>query len=154
MLVNNLFDALNAKIPDEGIRINSPQIRVRNIMTIEPLCASSTEALVGDAIENRHFTTTVCFPARIFHLLKHFFLQIIEEFLEMLNSTEKGCKDNNTKMFTSQMTAESLRVTLMSVLDIVEFLHSQGVRYVLTAKLNQDPLEVSIYLCCGRAACS
>lgn len=106
MLVNNLFDALNAKIPDEGIRINSPQIR------------------------------------------------IIEEFLEMLNSTEKGCKDNNTKMFTSQMTAESLRVTLMSVLDIVEFLHSQGVRYVLTAKLNQDPLEVSIYLCCGRAACS
>ncbi|KAG0416296.1 hypothetical protein HPB47_006512 [Ixodes persulcatus] len=94
LLVNNLFDALNAKIPDEGIRINSPQIR------------------------------------------------IIEEFLEMLNSTEKGCKDNNTKMFTSQMTAESLRVTLMSVLDIVEFLHSQGVRYVLTAKLNQDPLEV------------
>lgn len=60
----------------------------------------------------------------------------------MLNSTEKSCKEDNTKMFASQMTVESLRVTLMSVLDVIDLLHKQGVPYVLTVKLNQDPLEV------------
>ncbi|KAK8780202.1 hypothetical protein V5799_018457 [Amblyomma americanum] len=36
---------------------------------------------------------------------------------------------------------ESLRVTLMSVLSLIEFSHSRGVSYVFTASLNQDPLE-------------
>lgn len=58
----------------------------------------------------------------------------------MLNSKEKSCKENTTKMFASQMTAESLRVTL-SVLDIIKLLHKKGVPYVLTVKLNQDALE-------------
>lgn len=60
----------------------------------------------------------------------------------MLNSTEKSCKEDNTKMFASQMTIESLRVTLMSILDVIDLLHKQGVPYVVTVKLNQDPLEV------------
>lgn len=60
----------------------------------------------------------------------------------MLNETEQQCRQTNTKMFASQMTVESLRVTLMSVLDIIDIMHSKGVPYVLTAKLNQDPLEV------------
>lgn len=38
---------------------------------------------------------------------------------------------------------ESLRVTLSSVLDIIRFLLLKGAHYVLTGKLNQDPLEVS-----------
>ncbi|KAH8020985.1 hypothetical protein HPB51_011352 [Rhipicephalus microplus] len=68
--------------------------------------------------------------------------QVIREFLKMLNSTEKSCKEDNTKMFASHMSVESLRVTLMSVLDVIDLLHKQGVPYILTVKLNQDPLEV------------
>ncbi|KAH8029949.1 hypothetical protein HPB51_005973 [Rhipicephalus microplus] len=90
--MNDLFDSLNAKCPAEGIRKNSPQMKV------------------------------------------------IIEFIDMLNSTEEESV-NNTKLFASQMTTESLRVTLMSVIDIMTWLHNKDVRYVLTAKLNQDPLE-------------
>ncbi|KAH7973296.1 hypothetical protein HPB52_023361 [Rhipicephalus sanguineus] len=93
LLMNNIFDALNAKCPITGIYKNSPKIKV------------------------------------------------IQDFLGMLNTTERTSRLDNTRMFASQMTMESLRVTLMSVLDIITFLHSRDVPYVLTAKLNQDPLE-------------
>ncbi|KAH7964589.1 hypothetical protein HPB51_027173 [Rhipicephalus microplus] len=59
----------------------------------------------------------------------------------MLNETERNSIEKNTKLFASQLTTESLRVTLMSVLDIITLLLDKDVRYVLTAKLNQDPLE-------------
>ncbi|KAH7986924.1 hypothetical protein HPB51_026586 [Rhipicephalus microplus] len=94
LVLNNLFDALNARIPVEGIRQNSRQI------------------------------------------------QVIRELLEMLNSTEKSSKEDNTKMFASQMSVEFLRVTLMPVLDVIDLLHKQGVPYLLMVKLNQDPLEL------------
>ena len=45
--------------------------------------------------------------------------------------------------FLTPETAEGLRVTLHSTLDIIELLHSVGYKYVLTAKINQDRLEVS-----------
>lgn len=68
---------------------------------------------------------------------------MIRTFLCLLNTTEEDSIRLNTKLFASQMTTESLRVTLMSVLDIIILLHDKDVIYVLTAKLNQDPLEVS-----------
>ncbi|KAH6924567.1 hypothetical protein HPB50_019605 [Hyalomma asiaticum] len=89
-LLNDLFDILNAKIPQAGIRKGSPKIK------------------------------------------------FLEEFLDMLNQTEAR---KDVKLIASNQTVESLRVTLMSVLCIIEFLHSEGVSYILTAKLNQDPLE-------------
>lgn len=64
----------------------------------------------------------------------------------MLNSTEKNSVEQGLKLFASQQTTQSLRVTLMSTLEIIEFLLDQGAHYVLTAKLNQDPLEVSVLL--------
>lgn len=70
-------------------------------------------------------------------------LQVIRTFLCLLNTTEEDSIRLKTKLFASQMTTESLRVTLMSVLDIILLLHDKDVIYVLTAKLNQDPLEVS-----------
>ncbi|KAH7932730.1 hypothetical protein HPB49_001788 [Dermacentor silvarum] len=93
LLMNDVFDALNAKCPVAGIYKNSPKIKV------------------------------------------------IQDFLEMVNTTERTCRSDGTRTFASQMTMESLRVTLMSVLDIITLLHSKDVPYVLTAKLNQDPLE-------------
>lgn len=73
-------------------------------------------------------------------------IKVIQDFLEMVNTTERTCRSDGTRTFASQMTMESLRVTLMSVLDIITLLHSKDVPYVLTAKLNQDPLEVCAYL--------
>ncbi|KAL1417883.1 hypothetical protein MTO96_006055 [Rhipicephalus appendiculatus] len=93
LLTNDLFDTLNAKCPMEGIRRNSPKIKV------------------------------------------------IRDFLDLVDTTEKNSVRENTRMFASQQTIESLRVTLMSVLDVISHLHNKEVVYVLTAKLNQDPLE-------------
>ncbi|KAH9364935.1 hypothetical protein HPB48_017970 [Haemaphysalis longicornis] len=68
-------------------------------------------------------------------------IEVIRTFLCLLNTTEEDSIRLKTKLFASQMTTESLRVTLMSVLDIIILLHDKDVIYVLTAKLNQDPLE-------------
>ncbi|XP_049526218.1 uncharacterized protein LOC119457590 [Dermacentor silvarum] len=70
-----------------------------------------------------------------------FMMQVIKNFLIMLNMTEKNSIERNTKLFASQLTTESLRVTFMSVLDIITLLLDKYIRYMLTAKLNQDPLE-------------
>ncbi|XP_077564937.1 uncharacterized protein LOC144180470 [Haemaphysalis longicornis] len=59
----------------------------------------------------------------------------------MLNTTERNAVKKNLKLFASQQTTESLRVTLLSTIDVIAFLLAQGANYVLTAKLNQDPLE-------------
>ncbi|KAL1477602.1 hypothetical protein MTO96_035607, partial [Rhipicephalus appendiculatus] len=67
---------------------------------------------------------------------------VIKDFLNMLNETERNHCEKNTLLFASRQTMESLRVTLLSVLDIIEDLFAaEGTQYVLTAKLNQDPLE-------------
>ncbi|KAK8786685.1 hypothetical protein V5799_023542 [Amblyomma americanum] len=65
-------------------------------------------------------------------------IKVLKDFLKMMNYSESI---PNLKLFASNQTMESLRVTLMSVLSLIEFLHSRGVSYVLTASLNQDPLE-------------
>lgn len=65
--------------------------------------------------------------------------------MEMLNSTEKISVEQGLKLFSYEQTTESLRVTLMVMLEITEFLLDQGTHYVLTAKLNQDHLAVRIY---------
>ncbi|KAH8033773.1 hypothetical protein HPB51_016228 [Rhipicephalus microplus] len=92
-MVNDLFDALNIKLPSRGVRRHSKEI------------------------------------------------QILKDFLEMLNTTERNAVKENLKLFASQQTTESLRVTLLSTIDVIAFLLAQGANYVLTAKLNQDPLE-------------
>ncbi|KAH7978767.1 hypothetical protein HPB49_006698 [Dermacentor silvarum] len=90
LLMNDLFDILNAKVPPDGIKKGSPKI------------------------------------------------QFLKDFLEMMNRTESN---KNVKLFASAQTVESIRVTLMSILSLIEFLDSKGVNYILTGSLNQDPLE-------------
>ncbi|KAG0410047.1 hypothetical protein HPB47_012835 [Ixodes persulcatus] len=92
-LLNDLFDALNAKLPLQGIRKTSSGIK------------------------------------------------IINDFIDLLNLTERNHITNNGIMFASAVTMQSLRVTLLSVRDIIQELLTEGAIYVLTAKLNQDPLE-------------
>jgi len=47
------------------------------------------------------------------------------------------------EQFLTKETAEGLRVTLHSTVDLIEYLHSVGFDYVLTSKANQDKIEVS-----------
>nr|XP_037275566.1 uncharacterized protein LOC119168265 [Rhipicephalus microplus] len=68
-------------------------------------------------------------------------VRVIKDFLVMLDTTEFNHNTKNTLLFASRQTTESLRVTLLSIIDIIDELHKAGVPYVLTAKLNQDPLE-------------
>ncbi|KAH8019311.1 hypothetical protein HPB51_018823 [Rhipicephalus microplus] len=67
--------------------------------------------------------------------------QVIKDFLALLNMTERNALCSGLKLFASQMMTEAMRVTLLSTLDIIEYLFGQGAHYILTAKLNQDPLE-------------
>ncbi|KAG0443014.1 hypothetical protein HPB47_015379, partial [Ixodes persulcatus] len=92
-LLNDLFDALNAKLPLQGIRKTSSGIK------------------------------------------------IINDFIDLLDLTERNHITNNGIMFASAVTMQSLIVTLLSVRDIIQELLTEGAIYVLTAKLNQDPLE-------------
>lgn len=115
--VNDLFDILNAKHPATGIRKNSPKIKEAGILC---LCYTMSQ------IYTRGNSSAM--------------LQVIEDFLVMLNETERNSIERNTKLLASQLTTESLRVT-MSVLGIITPLLDKDARYVLTAKLNQDPLE-------------
>ncbi|KAH6948676.1 hypothetical protein HPB50_025849 [Hyalomma asiaticum] len=68
-------------------------------------------------------------------------VEVIQQLLDAVNKTEKNHIAKGTVMFASQVTVESLRVTFASVRDLVGDL-CKGARYVLTCKLNQDPLEI------------
>ncbi|KAK8774921.1 hypothetical protein V5799_010546, partial [Amblyomma americanum] len=139
MLLNDLFDILNSKVPAAGIRKGSPKIKVPELFYVAFLLWGKNRDL------------KLCTHSPIFS--KHCFLfsficfQFLDDFLAMLNETESI---PNVKLFASRQTIESLRVTLMSVLSLVEFLFNQGVSYILTASLNQDPLELlssNFFLC-------
>ncbi|KAH8021967.1 hypothetical protein HPB51_019611 [Rhipicephalus microplus] len=75
------------------------------------------------------------------HLLRHKYGMIIQDFMIILDLTERNHVEKGTAMFASQVTMESLRVTLSSILELTNDLLAKGARYVLTGKLNQDPLE-------------
>jgi len=51
----------------------------------------------------------------------------------------------NLTQFLTQMTSDGLKITLKSTIDLVEYLLNEcNFAYVLTAKFNQDCLEVSL----------
>ncbi|KAH7934718.1 hypothetical protein HPB51_028915 [Rhipicephalus microplus] len=95
ILLNDLFDALNIKLPKRGIKRHSKEIQA------SPSSISYVVNLV--LIGALTFTS---------------FIQVIKNFLEMLNSTEKNSVKQGLKLFASQQTTQSLRVTLMSTLEI------------------------------------
>ncbi|KAH7942060.1 hypothetical protein HPB49_020112 [Dermacentor silvarum] len=71
-------------------------------------------------------------------------LECIENSLDWLDDWERDVRSGaiSQDMFLTQSTAEGLRVTMLSMLEISEYLLNQcGFKYVLTGKLNQDPLE-------------
>lgn len=74
-----------------------------------------------------------------------FFAQIIEETLHKLNQWEQYVDEGKIPRdkFLTRQTAEGLRVTLKSTLELIDYLTSEcGFPYVLTGRINQDSLEV------------
>jgi hypothetical protein len=65
-------------------------------------------------------------------------------------STENTATGNSSDViyepFLSKVTLNGLRVTILSTIDIVEFLLKENYKYVLTGKLNQDCIEVRIHI--------
>lgn len=71
--------------------------------------------------------------------------QVIKEALEKLNEWEKAVDDKliSRDLFLTRQTAEGLRVTLKSTLELIDYLTKDcGFPYVLTGRINQDCLEV------------
>jgi len=72
--------------------------------------------------------------------------QTIKEGIAFLDAWESEVNNGSIceKAFLTRETAEGLQVMLYSTLDLIHLLHNIGYKYVLTAKMNQDKLEVSI----------
>ncbi|KAH7986066.1 hypothetical protein HPB49_026133 [Dermacentor silvarum] len=69
---------------------------------------------------------------------------VMKESLQWLNDWERDLNSGviTKEMFLTPLTAEGLRVSILSTLDLTEYLLTEcGFKYVLTAKFNQDPLE-------------
>ncbi|XP_071640111.1 uncharacterized protein [Temnothorax longispinosus] len=74
--------------------------------------------------------------------------EVIEESLKKLDAWEKQVREKklSNDLFLTKPTAEGLRVTLKSMLDLITYLTEHcGFSYVLTGRINQDPLEVCMY---------
>lgn len=60
-----------------------------------------------------------------------------------LNDWELNLKNNLIKedQFLTKQTADGLRMTITSTIDIVNYLHKSGLKYVLKSKTKQDCFE-------------
>lgn len=73
-------------------------------------------------------------------------VKVLNDALEWLDNWENNLNNNLIKEeeFLTKQTAEGLRVTLKSTIDLVNYLLNDcGFAYVLTSKFNQDCLEVN-----------
>lgn len=77
------------------------------------------------------------------YIYKHVIFKVLNDAFE---NNENNLNNNLIKEeeFLTKQTAEGLRVTLRSTIDLVNYLLNDcGFAYVLTSKLNQDCLEVN-----------
>ena len=69
----------------------------------------------------------------------------LKHFQDWLNSVEQRqgnfTKDARQKMFISSQTYEGLKITVNSIIEATQFLLQHQVKYVLTERFCQDPLE-------------
>jgi len=77
-------------------------------------------------------------------------LKVLENTLIWLNDWEKNLLNKliTEDNFLTKNTAEGLRVTIKSTIDLINVLHTCGFDYVLTSKINQDCLEVNLSNIC------
>ncbi|CAI6359121.1 unnamed protein product [Macrosiphum euphorbiae] len=70
--------------------------------------------------------------------------QVLEEAMIFIDQWESNMLNNkiNESDFLTKQTAEGLRVTIQSTIDLTTYLLDIGFHYVLTNKMNQDKLEI------------
>ena len=77
-----------------------------------------------------------------FSWLRNVFLQYFEDWLASIEQRDGNfSKKEKNKMFISLQTYEGLKISVNSIIDSVQFLLQHQVRYVLTERFCQDPLE-------------
>lgn len=72
-------------------------------------------------------------------------MQVLEKSMEWLDAWELNVQKEliTTNEFLTQQTAEGLRVTINSTIELSKYLLDEcNFSFVLTAKMNQDKLEV------------
>lgn len=70
--------------------------------------------------------------------------QILNRMIDALDSSERVFLENGLTPFISQTTLEAFRMTIRSVISLVEEMLQDGYTFVLTGKFNQDCIEVNI----------
>ena len=77
-----------------------------------------------------------------FNWLKYEFLPYFQGWLQSINTRPGNFTSNaRNNMFISWQTYEGIKITAHSVIELVQYLLSCGVSYVLTERFCQDPLE-------------
>ena len=73
-------------------------------------------------------------------------LKVLENSLIWLNNWETNLVNKliTDDQFLTKNTAEGLRITIKSSIDLINQLHNCGFDYVLTSKINQDCIEVNL----------
>ena len=70
-------------------------------------------------------------------------MQVLETLLEDLWETELAFDLKGLSPFFSQTTLETLRITVLSTIELTNYLFSEvNYDFVVTAKLNQDCIEI------------
>lgn len=77
-----------------------------------------------------------------FQWLRDVFLPYFESWKDSINSRPGNFNLNDrNKMFISSQTHEGIKITSLSIIEVVPYLLQQGFEYVLTERFCQDPLE-------------
>lgn len=66
-------------------------------------------------------------------------VQLMKDFLEFLSQWETHAKGAGG--YLSKSTADGLKVTISSTLQLLDYLAAHGYKFVMTSRLSQDPLE-------------
>lgn len=76
--------------------------------------------------------------------ISSFLNQPIEQLLKELNASEESWVQTKVQPFVAPTSINMLRITLVSVIQLTEYLLNNGFDSVMTGKYNQDCLEVYI----------
>ena len=77
-----------------------------------------------------------------FSWLRNVFLQYFEDWLTSIEQREGNfTKKDKNRMFISRETHEGLKITVNSIIEATQFLLQHEVKYVITERFCQDPLE-------------
>ena len=76
-----------------------------------------------------------------FDWLVNTFLAYLQNWKKSIEATPNITASQKAKMFISWQTYETLQINIHSTIELIRYLLSHGVGYILTERFSQDPLE-------------